>query len=128
MDDYILVVDDEPHIRRILTLQLTRSGYDVDTAEDGQSAIERVREAPPLLVIADLQMPRVDGVELCEVLHSDARTASIPILLLTARGFELDEDDLAGRYPIVGILCKPFSPFELKTLVDRQLSERSQAR
>lgn len=121
MDGYILVADDEAHIRRILTLQLTHAGFDVETVVDGQEALDLIRDRLPLLVITDFQMPRVDGLELCEVIRSDPEYSDIPVLFLTAKGFELDEETISNRLGLAAVLCKPFSPDELLDAVERTL-------
>lgn len=125
MQQTVLVVDDEAHIRRIVALQLKRAGITVDLAEDGREALDAIAENMPALVITDCQMPRMDGLALCAALSKDEETASIPILLLTAKGFELEEAELKARGNIVGLLCKPFSPDELLKKVETALQSGS---
>jgi two-component system alkaline phosphatase synthesis response regulator PhoP len=109
MSRRILVVDDEAHILQVLQLKLRKSGYDVLTAVDGEEAFETARAELPDLVITDFQMPYMSGLELCRALKEHEPTAHIPVLMLTARGFALDDQDLAiGN--IKDVLSKPFSP------------------
>ena len=105
----VLVIDDEPDILELVRYNLTKYGYDVTSALSGEEALRKLRACPPDLVVLDLMLPGVDGLELCKALKHDPRTATIPILMLTARseeadivaGLELGADDY---------LTKPFSP------------------
>lgn len=119
----ILVVDDEAHILQVLSLKLRNAGYDVTTAVDGEEALEyacRRGDQAPDLIITDFQMPYMTGLELCKALAANAETASIPVLMLTARGHALDPEDLAlGN--IKDVLSKPFSPRAIVEQVQRLL-------
>jgi len=105
----ILVVDDEPHIVELVRYNLVHEGYEVVVAYDGHDAIEKARATSPDLVVLDLMLPYVDGLEICRALR---RESSVPILILTAKdaeqdrvvGLELGADDY---------VTKPFSPREL---------------
>lgn len=125
MENTVLVVDDEAHIRRIVELQLKRAGIEVELAMDGREALDAIADHIPDLVITDCQMPRMDGLALCDALAAQDETAGIPILLLTAKGFELEEKELRSKGNIVGLLCKPFSPDELLRTVEKALRSRS---
>lgn len=111
-DDYIvLVVDDEPDIRFLLAVTLGAAGYEVVEAGHGVTALELARSARPRLVITDGMMPRMGGVELIRRLRADARTARIPIVLLSETvGAEAGADV---------VITKPFVPSELIELVGR---------
>src|SRR5665213_1848213 len=91
----ILVADDESHILNVVSLKLRNAGYRVVTASDGQEALELAVAEKPDLVITDYHMPRLSGIELCRRLKQDAATSSIPAIMLTARGYSLDEKDTA---------------------------------
>jgi two-component system alkaline phosphatase synthesis response regulator PhoP/two-component system response regulator VicR len=118
MQKYVLAVDDEPHIRRLVEVNLQRAGYRVGTACDGQEALERIREEPPDMVVLDVMMPRMDGFELLRRLKADPGTAEIPILMLTAKA--QDADIFRGwQSGVHCYLTKPFNPFELLTYVKR---------
>jgi two-component system, OmpR family, alkaline phosphatase synthesis response regulator PhoP len=116
----ILVADDEPHITHVVSLKLTNAGYDVRTAADGEEALELALGDPPDLLITDLQMPYMSGLELATSLKSDPRTADIPVLMLTARGFSIPRDEIE-RTNIAEVLSKPFSPKEVLAKVQSLL-------
>jgi two-component system, OmpR family, KDP operon response regulator KdpE len=105
----ILIVDDEPQIRRVLRTSLTAQGYDLRTAADGEAALEAFRDWPPDLVVTDLSMPNMNGLELCRKLRTHSQ---IPILVLSVRGEEQIKvealDAGADDY-----ITKPFSIAEL---------------
>ena len=108
----ILVVEDEPDILEMVRYNLDQAGLDVETAEDAERALQSVQEILPDLIILDLMLPGIDGLDMCRQLKQDARTRHIPILMLTARKEEVDR--------IVGLelgaddyVVKPFSPREL---------------
>ena len=108
----ILVVDDDPFIARLLEIELRAAGYDVRVANDGERALELAREHCPELVLADVMMPNMDGFELTRSLRQDSRTASVSVIMLTARG--LSADKLEGF--AVGAddyIVKPFDTPEL---------------
>ncbi len=105
----ILLVDDEPHILQVLAIKLRNAGYEVTTASDGEEALEMATSTIPDLVITDVQMPYMNGVELCRGLAADPSTQSVPVILLTARGYALDDSDVEiGN--IRDVVSKPFSP------------------
>lgn len=115
MNRHILVIDDEAHILQVLSLKLRNAGYQVTTAVDGEEGLETASRIKPDLVITDFHMPYMTGLELCRALAADKNTAHIPVLILTARGYALDEQDLAiGN--IKDVLSKPFSP---RAIVDQ---------
>jgi len=111
-DHTILVCDDEPHILHVVSTKLRNGGFDVVTAADGEEAFELSQEMTPNLVITDYQMPVLSGLELCAKLRSQEATRDIPVIMLTARGFSMNDDDLKET-SIRKVLPKPFSPREL---------------
>ncbi len=120
----ILVVDDEAHILHVLSLKLRNAGYEVVTAVDGEDGYELATQHLPDLVITDFQMPYMTGLELCRALANNPPTVQIPVLILTARGYALDDDDLSiGN--IKGVLSKPFSPRAVLQLVEETLAAPS---
>lgn len=113
----ILVVDDEAHILHVLSLKLRNAGHDVLTSVDGEEAFELACQELPDLIITDFQMPYMTGLELCRALADNGPTAQIPVLILTARGYALDDEDLLiGN--IKGVISKPFSPRAVLQLVE----------
>ena len=121
MASRILVVDDEAHIVHVLSVKLRNAGLEVSTAVDGEEAFEMACQDLPDLIITDFQMPYMTGLELCRALAGNAPTAHIPVLILTARGYALDDEDLKiGN--IKGVLSKPFSPRSVLQLVEDLLA------
>lgn len=112
MKNRILLVEDEADILEMVRYNLEQAGFEVVPAEDGETAIRAVREEHPSLIVLDLMLPGIDGLEVCKLLKQDAGTRDIPVLMLTARSEEVDR--------IVGLelgaddyVVKPFSPREL---------------
>jgi len=120
MTHRILIVDDESHILHVLSLKLGKAGYEVLTAVDGEEGLHMARESKPDLVITDIQMPYMTGLELSQELAGDEATADIPVLILTARGYALSSEDLETSN-IREVLSKPFSPRLLIELVSSTL-------
>lgn len=108
----VLVVDDDPVILRLLEVNFDMEGYTVLSAADGAAALEVARESHPDVVVSDVMMPRMSGIELVQALRADDRTSDIPILLLSAKAQNADVkaglDAGADAY-----LTKPFEPLEL---------------
>jgi diguanylate cyclase (GGDEF)-like protein len=110
--EHVLVVDDDPFIARLLEIELRAAGYDVRVAADGVQALEAAHERSPDLVLADVMMPNMDGFELTRRLRQDARTASVSVIMLTARG--LSADKLEGfSVGADDYIVKPFDTPEL---------------
>lgn len=117
MQPRILVCDDEPHITCTLALRLKKSGFTVDTAENGLVAWELIERSVPDLLISDCQMPVMDGLELCRRVRNDFRFAHLPIVLLTAKAYELPTKVLQRELDIAAVVSKPFSPRDMLQLV-----------
>ena len=122
----ILVVEDEPDIRKLVQYNLTQERFSVLEAEDGEQALKLLQHERPNLVILDLMLPGLSGMELCKLLKQRNDTAKLPILMLTAKAGEADR--------IVGLemgaddyLAKPFSPREMIARV-RAILRRSEAK
>jgi DNA-binding response OmpR family regulator len=122
MAEPILVVEDESDVLDLVVYNLQRAGYKPMTARDGRTGLQKARDEVPALIVLDLMLPELDGIELCKLLKSDSKTARIPILMLTAKAEEVDR--------VVGLelgaddyVTKPFSPRELvlrvKKILDR---------
>ena len=108
----VLVVEDEPDIRNLIVLHLSREGFRCRTAKSGPEALREARAATPDLVILDLMLPDLDGLEVCRRLRSDAATATIPIIMLTAKADEVDRG-VGLEMGADDYVVKPFSPKEL---------------
>jgi len=111
----ILVVDDEEDILELVHYNLSRTGYDVSTVTTGELALRSVRASPPDLVVLDLMLPGVDGVEVCRLLKRDPATREVPVLMLTARGEEAD----VVRGLEIGADDYVTKPFSTKVLLAR---------
>jgi DNA-binding response OmpR family regulator len=119
----ILVADDEEDLRELVSYRLSRSGYEVVEAVDGQEAFELATERTPDLMVLDVMMPRLDGYELTRRVREQDSLRSVPVILLTARSQETD----VGRGFDVGAddyLKKPFNPDELVARVRAVLGRR----
>lgn len=112
MEKKILVVDDEANIRELVRFNLEKEGFLVIEAVDGVTAINTVRTEKPDLVVLDLMLPALDGLEVCRVLKKDVATSGIPVIMLTAKGEEIDKV-LGLEMGADDYLTKPFSPREL---------------
>jgi DNA-binding response OmpR family regulator len=108
----ILVVDDEPEAVELVEFNLKQAGYDVVTATDGAEALKKARTVLPSLVVLDLMLPEVDGLEVCKMLRRDPATAAIPIVMVTAKAAEIDRI-LGLELGADDYVTKPFSPREL---------------
>ena len=121
----VFVVDDEPDMVDLLATILKSDGFEVDTDTDGRSALARLLAEPADLVLLDLMMPVLDGMELLKLLRLDSKGANVPVLVVSARSGHQDQLGTlqlgANAY-----ICKPFSPRELVRQV-RQLLEISEA-
>lgn len=115
-----LVVDDEIHIVQVVAIKLRNNGFDVTTAENGAIALDLAKTINPDIIVTDFQMPVMTGLELIENLRQDPETCEIPVVMLTARGFAI-EDEKAKELKISEFLSKPFSPRELLACVEQIL-------
>ncbi len=125
----VLIVDDDPDILRLVSYNLKQAGFEAITADTGRKALETIQRRPPDLVILDLMLPDVDGMEVCRTLRGHESSRLIPIIMLTARGEEIDR--------VVGFelgaddyVMKPFSPRELvlrvKSILRRTHADRTE--
>ena len=121
MTERILVVEDEPDIVEVVSYNLQQAGMEVEAAEDGETALEMAERSQPNLIILDLMLPGMDGLEVCRMLKQRVSLRDIPVLMLTAKAEEVDR--------IVGLelgaddyVVKPFSPRELVLRVQKILS------
>jgi two-component system phosphate regulon response regulator PhoB len=120
----ILLAEDEPDVRNLVVMNLKAAGFAVQALDDGAAALQQARDARPALVILDLMLPGMSGLDVCRVLKKDTATSAIPIIMLTAKAEEVDR--------IVGLelgaddyITKPFSPRELVLRVKSVLRRAS---
>ena len=124
MSKIVLVVDDQPHIVRLIQVNLEKEGFRVVTASDGVEGIEKVREERPDLVILDVIMPRKDGFEVLREIKGDDALAETPVVMLTVKTHNADiVEGLKEGAELY--LPKPFHPKELVSLVKRVLESGS---
>src|SRR6059058_3516447 len=108
----ILIIEDETDVADLLSLNLRKAGFRVSTAGDGASGLQKARDDRPDFIILDLMLPKMAGLEVCRILKSDAATARMPILMLTAKAEEIDR--IVGlEFGADDYVTKPFSPREV---------------
>lgn len=123
--EHILVIEDDEDIRELIRYNLARNGFKVAAAADGTAGLDQARHQPPDLILLDLMLPGLDGLEVCRALRRDDRTAGVPVIMLTAKaeesdvvtGLELGADDY---------IAKPFSPRVLIARVRSVLRRKRQ--
>ncbi|OHB58969.1 MAG: hypothetical protein A2Y07_04825 [Planctomycetes bacterium GWF2_50_10] len=118
----VLVVDDEIHIVHVVAIKLRNNGYEVFTAENGCEGYKIACQEKPDIIVTDFQMPAMTGLEMIEALRKNNETAAMPVIMLTARGFAI-EDNQKESLRISDCLSKPFSPKELLRTVEDVLHE-----
>ena len=104
----VLIVDDEEHIRELIKFNLKKEGYDTEVAVNGTEALKIIREIKFDLILLDLMLPEIDGLEVCKEIRRNEETSDIPVMMITAKGLELGADDY---------ITKPFSIRELMARV-----------
>ncbi|GII24548.1 response regulator transcription factor [Planosporangium mesophilum] len=117
----ILIADDDPDIRDLIAFKLEQAGYDVIAVDNGLAALSAARETPPDLAVLDVMMPGMSGIDVCRELRGNAPTATLPIILLTARAQEGDVEVGFGA-GADDYVVKPFSPRELVSRVEAVLA------
>jgi two-component system phosphate regulon response regulator PhoB len=126
MKQKILIVDDEPDALELIEVNLKSAGYDIVTAANGTEALRKAHASSPDLILLDVMLPALDGLQVCKSLRSDPRLSFVPIIMLTARTAEIDRV-LGLELGADDYITKPFSPRELvlrvKNLLKRRASE-----
>jgi two-component system, OmpR family, phosphate regulon response regulator PhoB len=118
----ILLVEDDSDIRHLVSYKLTKGGFDVIEAADGPAALQAADQHPPDLVLLDVRMPRMSGLEVCRELRGRPGTAAVPIIMLTARSRPEDVEQ-AYAAGATDYVVKPFSPRELQQRVESTLAK-----
>ncbi len=124
----ILIVDDEPHVRRVLQLSLERAGYEVQMEHDGKAGLEHALADPPDALVTDINMPRMTGRELVQALHAALPAREFPVIVMTSLTAR-EERVWVSAIPGVDFLEKPLSPRELVARLARhfEAGERAEA-
>lgn len=117
----VLIAEDDAALRNVIRFCLQQAGFEVVACCDGQEALSQLEKQPIGMVVTDMQMPRMSGVELCEKMRSDERHRGLPVLMLTSKGLELDVEQLRRELGVIDVMFKPFSPRELVRLVSQHL-------
>jgi DNA-binding response OmpR family regulator len=125
LKERVLIVDDEPDLLELIEVTLKSAGYDVVSASNGKEGLEMARQAPPSLIVLDVMLPEMGGLEVCKSLRRDVATAGIPILMLTARAAEIDRV-LGLELGADDYVTKPFSTRELVLRVKNLLRRKTE--
>lgn len=120
----ILIVDDEPYMIRLLQHHVERAGYKMVKAVNGREALEKVGSEKPDLIIMDVMMPELNGLEVLSQIRESPETAELPVIIMTANAqrFTKEEAEAAG---VSAFLTKPFSPTQLMLQIQNQLDEEN---
>jgi len=121
----ILVAEDNPALGQVIRFNLERAGFDVQVAGNGEEAAQLMAGQAFDLVVTDLQMPRMNGEQLCQHIRTVANLKDLPIIVCSAKGLEIDTARLTVEYGLEQVLIKPFSPTELVNIVTSVLGDRS---
>ncbi|MDQ3369147.1 MAG: response regulator [Myxococcota bacterium] len=120
--ELVLVIDDSPTITKVVQLVLTKAGYQVQTAADGEAGLEAVRAKRPDLILLDFVMPRMNGYQFCRELVADAQLCDIPVVLMSAKGDQVGER-FVKVMGIVDYITKPFSPEAITAVVQHTIGK-----
>jgi DNA-binding response OmpR family regulator len=127
MSQSVLIVDDEPNIVRSLEFLMTKAGYEVRVARDGEQALNEIAKAPPDLVLLDAMMPKRDGFDVCQTIRGNPDWAGMRVIMLTAKGRDIErEKGLAMGAD--DYITKPFSTREVVAQVEKVLSAKERHR
>jgi CheY-like chemotaxis protein len=126
-DELVLVIDDSPTITKVVQLVLTKAGYQVQTAADGEAGLEAVRAQRPDMILLDFVMPRMNGYQFCRELVADPVLRDIPVVLMSAKGDQVGER-FVKVMGIVDYITKPFSPEAITAVVQHTIGKYGRAR
>lgn len=116
----VLVVDDEPHLIKSLMFVLSKEGYEIDSATNGEEALEKIRQSKPNLVFLDVMMPKKNGYDVCREVKADPSLRDVYIIMLTAKGQAVDKAK-AFESQADEFISKPFSPLSVVARVKELL-------
>src|SRR5262249_35713813 len=125
--ELVLVIDDSPTITKVVQLVLTKAGYQVQTAADGEAGLESVRAQRPQLILLDFVMPKMNGYQFCRELVADTTLRDIPVVLMSAKGDQVGER-FVKVMGIVDYITKPFSPQAITAVVQHTIGKSSPGR
>ncbi len=118
----VLVIDDSPTILKVVQLVLTKAGFRVETASDGEAGLASARETRPDLILLDFVMPRMNGYQVCRSLAADAGLRGVPVVLMSAKGDQVGER-FVKVMGIVDYITKPFSPEAITAVVQHTIAK-----
>src|SRR5439155_11211892 len=121
----ILVIDDSPTILKVVQLVLSKAGYNIVTASDGEQGVASARHERPDLILLDFVMPKMNGYQVCRALSADAKLREIPVVLMSAKGDQVGER-FVKVLGIVDYITKPFSPEAIAAVVTHSLDKYAQ--
>lgn len=118
----VLIAEDDPVFRRVIAFSLAKAGFECLTASNGQEAFSIAENADVDLMVTDHQMPICSGLELIQKIRQHAMLSQLPIVLCTAKGFELNAAELISAYQLIAVMRKPFSPRQMISLISAYLN------
>ena len=121
----VLIIEDDPVFRRVLTFTVAKTGFAVDTANDGEAGFTRLMQRDVAFLVTDYQMPGCGGLELLQRLREVENYQRPPAILCTAKGLELDSETLRKEFDLTAIMHKPFSPRKLSEIIVQTLEAAS---
>lgn len=119
---HVLLCDDELHILKAAEFKLKRAGFEVQCANNGREGWEAIQARKPDLLVTDLQMPYLNGIQLAQQVRERFDARELPIIMLTGKGYEMSQEQLWEQLQIARVMNKPFSPRELLQIVEEMLS------
>src|SRR2546423_923700 len=122
----VLVIDDSPTILKVVQMVLTKAGYDVRTATDGEQGIQSAREQRPDVILLGFVMPRMNGYQVCRILSDTPELSSVPVVLMSAKGDQVGER-FVRVMGIVDYITKPFSPDAISAVVSHTIEKYARA-
>ncbi len=125
--EQVLVIDDSPTILKVVELVLSKAGYQVETALDGEQGVAAARANPPNVILLDFVMPRMNGYDACRAISADPKLRDIPVILMSAKGDQIG-DQFVKVMGLVDYITKPFSPEAITAVVSHTLSKYASSR